>query len=137
LACSVDLCRAPAGFLSSLSHLILPSVILGWFTLALVARITRSSMLEVLSQDYIRTARSKGLAERVVILPHAFRNALILLAPPPAAPDEQTSDRDHLRLGGIDGMRSRQLNLITWPSRDDLLIATLYSEYLRGSALFH
>ncbi|HEY5901956.1 MAG TPA: ABC transporter permease, partial [Anaerolineales bacterium] len=42
-------------FISSLSHLILPSIILGWFTLALVARITRSSMLEVLAQDYIRT----------------------------------------------------------------------------------
>ena len=66
-------------FISSLSHLILPSIILGWFTLALVARITRSSMLEVLSQDYIRTARSKGLAERWVIIVHALRNALIPL----------------------------------------------------------
>ena len=45
-----------AAFWSSLSHLILPSIILGWFTLALVARITRSSMLDVLSQDYICTA---------------------------------------------------------------------------------
>ena len=66
-------------FISSLSHLILPSIILGWFTLALVARITRSSMLEVLAQDYIRTARSKGLAERWVIIVHALRNALIPL----------------------------------------------------------
>lgn len=66
-------------FWSSLSHLVLPSIILGWFTLALVARVTRSSMLEVLAQDYIRTARSKGLAERTVILLHAFRNALIPL----------------------------------------------------------
>ena len=56
-----------AAFWSSLSHLVLPSIILGWFTLALVARITRSSMLEVLSQDYIRTARAKGLAENWVI----------------------------------------------------------------------
>jgi peptide/nickel transport system permease protein len=68
-----------AAFWSSLSHLALPSIILGWFTLALVARITRSSMLEVLSQDYIRTARSKGLKERRVLIIHALRNALIPL----------------------------------------------------------
>jgi peptide/nickel transport system permease protein len=66
-------------FWSALSHLILPSIILGWFTLALIARITRSSMLEVLSQDYIRTARAKGQKERRVILSHALRNALIPL----------------------------------------------------------
>ena len=73
------LTRNMAAFWSSLSHLILPSIILGWFTLALVARITRSSMLEVLSQDYIRTARSKGLAENRVLIRHALRNALIPL----------------------------------------------------------
>jgi len=66
-------------FWDSLSHLILPSIILGWFTLALVARITRSSMLDVLSQDYVRTARAKGLPEKWVIITHAFRNALIPL----------------------------------------------------------
>lgn len=64
-------------FWSSLQHLILPSMILGWFTLALVCRITRSSMLEVLSTDYIRTARGKGLRERTVVLTHALRNGLI------------------------------------------------------------
>jgi peptide/nickel transport system permease protein len=68
-----------AALWSSLSHLILPSIILGWFTLALVARITRSSMLEILSQDYIRTARAKGLPEKWVIISHALRNALIPL----------------------------------------------------------
>jgi len=66
-------------FWDSLSHLVLPSIILGWFTLALVSRITRSSMLEVLSQDYIRTARAKGVAEKWVIMKHALRNALIPL----------------------------------------------------------
>ncbi|HSO13428.1 MAG TPA: ABC transporter permease [Anaerolineales bacterium] len=66
-------------FWSSLSHLVLPSIILGWFTLALISRITRSSMLEVLSQDYIRTARAKGVSEKWVILKHALRNALIPL----------------------------------------------------------
>jgi peptide/nickel transport system permease protein len=66
-------------FWNSISHLILPSIILGWFTLALLSRITRSSMLEVLSRDYIRTARAKGLVEKWVILRHALRNALIPL----------------------------------------------------------
>jgi len=66
-------------FWNSLSHLVLPSIILGWFTLALIARITRSSMLEVMQQDYIRTARAKGQKERLVILSHALRNALIPL----------------------------------------------------------
>lgn len=64
-------------FWSSLQHLLLPSIILGWFTLALICRITRSSLLEVLSTDYIRTARGKGVRERGVILTHALRNALI------------------------------------------------------------
>ena len=64
-------------FWSSLHHLILPSIILGWFTLALMARITRSSMLEILEMDFIRTARAKGIKERGVIFRHALRNALI------------------------------------------------------------
>ncbi len=66
-----------ASFVSSLQHLILPSIILGWFTLAVVSRITRASMLEVLRTDYIRTARAKGLRERTVIIVHALRNAFI------------------------------------------------------------
>ena len=58
-------------------HLILPAVALSTIPLAIIARMTRSSMLEVLRQDYIRTARAKGLMERFVILKHAFRNALL------------------------------------------------------------
>jgi len=61
----------------ALSHLVLPSITLGLPSAALIARLTRSSMLEVLNQDYIRTARSKGLSERVVTYRHALRNALI------------------------------------------------------------
>jgi peptide/nickel transport system permease protein len=57
--------------------LILPSVALSTIPLAIIARMTRSSMLEVLRQDYIRTARAKGLRELLVILKHAFRNALL------------------------------------------------------------
>lgn len=66
-------------FWSAASHLVLPAIILGWFTLAITARITRSAMLEVMQMDYIRTARAKGLTEWVLIMRHAMRNALIPL----------------------------------------------------------
>lgn len=61
----------------SLRHLVLPAIALGTIPLAIVVRMTRSAMLEVLSQDYVRTARSKGLAERTVVNKHALRNALL------------------------------------------------------------
>ncbi|MEK6720313.1 MAG: ABC transporter permease [Chloroflexota bacterium] len=61
----------------ALRHLILPAVALGTIPLAIIARITRSSLLEVLGQDYVRTARAKGLRERTVVLRHATRNALL------------------------------------------------------------
>ncbi len=64
-------------FRSALSHLILPTVVLGTSPRAVIARQTRSAMLEVLSEDYVRTARAKGLAPRRVIGLHALRNALI------------------------------------------------------------
>ena len=60
-----------------MSHLILPAVVLGTVPLAVIARMTRSSMLEVLGEDYIRTARAKGLAPIRVVAQHALRNALI------------------------------------------------------------
>jgi len=56
---------------------IMPSLTLAAFSVALIARMTRSSMLEVLGEDYVRTARAKGLNEQIVILRHAFKNALI------------------------------------------------------------
>ncbi|MDE2198731.1 MAG: ABC transporter permease subunit [Rhodospirillales bacterium] len=62
---------------SAASHLILPSIVLGTIPLATVARMTRSSMLEVLGEDYIRTARAKGLGTLRVVIVHALRNALI------------------------------------------------------------
>jgi peptide/nickel transport system permease protein len=62
---------------NAIRHLILPAVALSTIPMAIIARMTRSSMLEVLSQDYVRTARAKGLFERFVISKHAFRNALL------------------------------------------------------------
>ncbi len=64
-------------FLDAVRHLILPMIVLGTQPLAIIARMTRSSMLEVLEEDYVRTARAKGLALRRVIGIHALRNALI------------------------------------------------------------
>jgi dipeptide transport system permease protein len=63
--------------ISALRHLILPSIVLGTIPLAVIARMTRSSMLEVLNEDYVRTARAKGLAPWRIIGIHALRNALI------------------------------------------------------------
>jgi peptide/nickel transport system permease protein len=67
----------PPWTLAGLSHIILPGLILGFRQIAVIMRLIRASMLEILGADYTRTARSKGLAERVVIYRHALRNALI------------------------------------------------------------
>lgn len=61
----------------AIRHLILPSLALGTIPLAIIARLTRSSLLDVLDQDYVRTARAKGLRERMILMRHAMRNALI------------------------------------------------------------
>lgn len=67
----------PAGGFGSFKFLILPSITLGLTSVAMISRMTRSAMLEVLNEDYIRTARAKGLLERVIIYKHAFKNAMV------------------------------------------------------------
>jgi peptide/nickel transport system permease protein len=67
------------GVLDILRHLVLPAVALAVIPLAVIARYTRSAMLEVNNQDYVRTARAKGLPERVVTVHHAFKNTLVVL----------------------------------------------------------
>jgi peptide/nickel transport system permease protein len=74
---SVMLNWLPAGGTGSWKHVILPSLTLAALMVAFIARMTRASMIEVLSQDYTTTARSKGLKEQVVIIKHALKNALI------------------------------------------------------------
>ena len=64
-------------FVDALRHLILPTIVLGTIPLAVIARMTRSSMLEILGEDYVRTARAKGLSPFRVVGVHALRNALI------------------------------------------------------------
>jgi ABC-type dipeptide/oligopeptide/nickel transport system permease component len=76
----VDLKWLPVSGWGELKHAILPAFALGIADSALVARLTRASLLQVLNQDYIRTARAKGLAERRVVLVHALKNSLIPIA---------------------------------------------------------
>jgi peptide/nickel transport system permease protein len=71
--------RGEPSFLQLLRHLILPATVLSLISVAKYTRYLRSSMLEVISQDYVRTARAKGLAERVILWRHAFKNAVIPL----------------------------------------------------------
>ncbi|HCL79150.1 MAG TPA: peptide ABC transporter permease [Synergistaceae bacterium] len=74
---SVKLAWLPSGGMGTFAHLILPSVALGTSSAGIIARMTRSSMLDVLKQDYITTATAKGLVRSVVVGRHALRNALI------------------------------------------------------------
>jgi len=74
---SVKLQIFPVAGWDSIAHIVLPAFTLGAGGAAIVARMTRSSMLEVIRQDYIRTARAKGVKERVIVYKHALRNALI------------------------------------------------------------
>ena len=66
-----------AAFQSAASHLLLPSAVIGVYSMALISRMMRSSMLEVIRQDYMRTARAKGQGARITMMKHGFRNALI------------------------------------------------------------
>ncbi|MBI3028405.1 MAG: ABC transporter permease [Candidatus Rokubacteria bacterium] len=74
---AVQLNWLPAAGAEGAASLVLPSLTLAAFSVALIARMTRSSMLEVLNQDYVRTARAKGVSEALVVARHALRNALI------------------------------------------------------------
>ncbi len=67
----------PATGAGSLAHLVLPALVLGFASAGAIARLVRASLLEVLSQDYVNTARAKGLSERLVLVRHALRNSLI------------------------------------------------------------
>jgi peptide/nickel transport system permease protein len=77
LVFSVKLGWFPSTGAGGISHLVLPAITLGVGAAAVIARVTRSSMIEVFSEDFIRTARAKGLAERMVVARHALKNALI------------------------------------------------------------
>jgi len=77
LVFSIYLDLTPVMGSGGVEHIVLPAITLGTGMAAVIARLTRSSMLEVIRQDYVRTARGKGLAERTIIVRHAMKNALI------------------------------------------------------------
>jgi peptide/nickel transport system permease protein len=91
-------------FLNALWHLVLPSIVLGTTIMPILARLTRSSMLEVLGQDYVRTARSKGLIEKTVIMRHALKNALLPIVTVVG-----------LQLGGLLGGALLTETIFSWP----------------------
>src|SRR5699024_2251191 len=74
---SVELGWLPAVGADTWRHYILPSITLGAGVAAVMARFTRAAFVEVMQEDYVRTARAKGLSERIVVVKHTFRNALI------------------------------------------------------------
>lgn len=96
------------------AQLVLPSVTLAMWLLALVARLTRSGMLEVLSQDYIRTARAKGLSEAAVTTGHALRNALVPIVTVVA-----------LQLGGLMGGAVMTETVFAWPGLGTLVLDSI------------
>lgn len=106
----------PVSGAETLRHLILPSVALGFINMAAIARTTRSSMLEVIRQDYIRTALSKGLAFRKVIIRHALPNALI-----------PTITIVGLQIGSLLGGMIITETVFAWPGVGRLMIQSIYS----------
>lgn len=77
LMSGVPFSQALAPFVSAIEHMLLPAVVIGIYSMALISRMMRSSMVEVIRQDYIRTARAKGQGEKITVMKHGFRNALI------------------------------------------------------------
>jgi peptide/nickel transport system permease protein len=91
-------------FLNALWHLVLPSVVLSTVIMPILARLTRASMLEVMRQDYVRTARAKGLGEWIVIIRHALKNALLPVVTVIG-----------LQLGGLLGGALLTETIFSWP----------------------
>jgi peptide/nickel transport system permease protein len=118
----------PASGFGTWKHLVLPSVTLGLASAALIARMTRSSLLEVLGQDYVRSARAKGLTERTVLLRHALRNALIPVVTIVG-----------LQLGGLLGGAVLTESVFAWPGLGRLAVSAIYSRdipLMQGTILF-
>lgn len=103
-------------FTSALRHLILPSIVLGTIPLAVIARMTRSSMLEVLGEDYIRTARAKGLSDLRVVSVHALRNALIPVVTVIG-----------LQVGTLMGGAILTETIFSWPGVGKWLVGSIFS----------
>jgi len=103
-------------FISTIKHLILPAITLAGATVAITVGMVRSSMLEVLRQDYIRTARAKGLPERKVLLKHALKNALI-----------PTVSVVSLQVGVLLGGNMIIETVFSWPGLGSLTVESIYA----------
>ncbi|MBO8138182.1 MAG: ABC transporter permease [Desulfotomaculum sp.] len=113
---------------SALKHLVMPATALASYSTAIIARMTRSTMLEVIRQDYIRTARAKGLKEKVVIYKHALRNALIPVVTVIG-----------LQLGVLMGGAVLTETVFSWPGIGSRMVdAILASDYplVQGTVIF-
>lgn len=118
----------PASGYGSWQHLILPAVTIGFASSAFIARITRSSLLEVLNQDYVRTARAKGLPPTRVNLKHAFRNALLPVVTVIG-----------LQFGGLLGGAVLTETVFAWPGVGRMLVDAIRTRDLpliQGTILF-
>ncbi len=115
-------------FVQALRHLVLPAVSLATISFALITRITRSAMLDVLNEDYVRTARAKGVPARVVIYKHALKNAMI--------PVVTVSG---LQLGMLIGGSILTETVFSWPGIGRLVITAIYNRdypVVQGVVLF-
>jgi peptide/nickel transport system permease protein len=115
-------------FKNILHHLVLPSVALGTIPMAIIARMTRSSMLEVLRKDYIRTAYAKGLTKKVVIIKHALKNALVPIITVVG-----------LQFGVLLGGAVMTETIFSWPGLGKYLVDAIYARdfpIVQGGILF-
>jgi len=114
LTFSLKLGWFPVSGANNLNSIVLPAIALGFMNMASTARITRSSMLETIRQDYIRTARSKGIPYNVVIRKHAFKNALI-----------PTITVCGLQIGGLLGGSVLSETVFAWPGIGRLMVQSI------------
>jgi len=117
----------PIGGTGTLRHLVLPAFTLSLPSIAMISRMTRSSLLEVLKEDYVRTARAKGLSEKVVILRHALRNALIPII-----------TLSGLQMGQLMGGAILTETVFAWPGLGRLMVRAIFARdyiLLQGAVL--
>ena len=118
----------PASGYGTWRHLVLPAVAIGFSSSAIIARVTRSSMIEVLRSDYIRTARAKGLPDRRIHLSHALRNAMLPIITVVG-----------LQFGGLLGGSVLTETVFAWPGLGRLVVDSIRAQDLplvQGSVLF-
>lgn len=117
----------PIGGTGSVKHLILPAFTLSLPSIAMISRMTRSSLLEVLKEDYVRTARAKGLSKKVVILRHALKNALIPIV-----------TLSGLQMGQLMGGAILTETVFAWPGLGRLMVRAIFARdyiLLQGAVL--